>query len=101
MPLSTQRRLHYDGLLRLVSSYGSLYSREDLASIRNFAVLEHPETLPEAESDTAIDAEVFERIQNSIVGRLLVAFCMGLLEKVVIFLYHLPTSRESMNSPDG
>lgn len=85
----------------IASSYESLCSREDLAGIRNFAALEHPETLPEAESDTGIDAEVFNRKQNSIDGRLRVAYCVGLLEKVVIFLHHLRTSPESMNSPDG
>lgn len=76
-------------------------SREDLAGIRNFAALEHPETLPEAESDTRIDTEVFDREQNSVDGRLLVAYCVGLLEKVVVFLHHLRTSPESMNSPYG
>lgn len=82
------------------SSYETMCSRKDLAGISNFAVLEHPETLPEAESDTGIDAEVFDRKQNSIFRRLFVAFRVGLLEEVVIFLHHLRTSPESINSPD-
>lgn len=82
-------------------SYESLCSREDLAGIRNFAALEHPETLPEAEGDTGVDAEVLDTKHDSINGRLLVALCVGLLEKLVIFLYHLRPSPESMNSPDG
>ncbi len=83
------------------SSYEALCSREYFASIGYFAALEHPKTLPEAESDAGIDAEVFDREQHSIDGRLLVAHSVGLLEKVVIFLHHLRTSPESMNSPDG
>ena len=76
-------------------------SRKDLAGIRYFATLEHPETLPEAESDTGIDTKVFDREEDSIVGRLLIAFYVGLLEKVVILLNHLRPGPESMNSPDG